>query len=152
MDWPTVSILIVTYDRPVEIRKTIVALSTHLSYPGKLIYHIADDHTPDDAYLPRIKSDFRELVIKYLDIHGVWDSRSDLTRRASLGVVKIYMRSWRHPPRDRILVWFEPNPNGKNIFWEDDGQIITWRPDDKDTLRAIGMLQQALVLDLLGGA
>lgn len=65
MDWPTVSILIVTYDRPTEIRKTILALKIHLLYPGKAVLHIADDHTPDDAYLPTIKSDFRELDISY---------------------------------------------------------------------------------------
>jgi len=65
LDWPTVAILIVTYDRPTEIRRTILALKVHLLYPGKIAWHIADDHTPDENYLPRIASDFQEFDITY---------------------------------------------------------------------------------------
>lgn len=60
MSWPTVSILIMTYDRPKEIRQTINALRKHLKYNGTLLWHIADDGTPE-PYLANIRNDYRDL-------------------------------------------------------------------------------------------
>lgn len=60
MDWPPVTILIVTYDRPREIRLVIDALRRHLSYPGKLRWHLADDNSPD-GYVTQIKRDYVKL-------------------------------------------------------------------------------------------
>lgn len=61
MDWPTVSILIVTYDRPDEIRRTIYALLKNLKYPrDKLLWHLADDSSPGH-YLNEVKSEFKYL-------------------------------------------------------------------------------------------
>lgn len=65
MNWPTVAILIVTYDRPVEIRQTINALRSNIRYPGDLAWHIADDHTPDKAYLTSLKLSYRVLRLTY---------------------------------------------------------------------------------------
>jgi len=60
MSWPTVSILIMTYDRPKEIRQTINALRKHLKYNGTLLWHIADDGTPE-PYLANIRNEYRDL-------------------------------------------------------------------------------------------
>lgn len=61
MDFPQVSVLIVTYDRPKEIRQTIYALLKHLKYPReKLLWHLADDNSPEQ-YLDDIKREFKYL-------------------------------------------------------------------------------------------
>jgi glycosyltransferase involved in cell wall biosynthesis len=63
MELPIVSILIVTYDRPEEIRRTIRALKEHVKYPAdKLRYHLADDSSPG-TYIYDIQQDFKELKI-----------------------------------------------------------------------------------------
>lgn len=59
-NWPTVTILIITWNRPVEIRRTIMALRNNLCYPGPLAWHIADDKSPA-GYLPAVKADFLDL-------------------------------------------------------------------------------------------
>jgi glycosyltransferase involved in cell wall biosynthesis len=65
LDFPTVSIVIITYDRPIEIRKTIDALHKHIKYPkDKLLWHIADDNSPGD-YLFDIRQDFRQIHFSY---------------------------------------------------------------------------------------
>jgi len=61
MELPIVSVLIVTYDRPTEIRKTIRALREHIKYPAdKLRYHIADDSSPGN-YIYDLQQDFKDL-------------------------------------------------------------------------------------------
>ena len=63
MEFPIVSVLIVTYDRPKEIRITIEALRKHIQYPkDKLRYHLCDDSSPGD-YVYHIQEDFRDLGI-----------------------------------------------------------------------------------------
>lgn len=59
-DWPELTILLVTYDRPKEIRRTITALRERVIYPVPLRWHIADDHSPDD-YLDSIQREFTDL-------------------------------------------------------------------------------------------
>lgn len=61
MSWPEVTVLIVTYDRPQEIRRTIDALLERLRYPGdRLRWHLADDGSPQN-YCPEIKRDYPKL-------------------------------------------------------------------------------------------
>ena len=60
MNWPSLTVLLVTYDRPKEIRKTIDALKDRIDYPGKLRWHIADDSSPGN-YLPALFVDYPEL-------------------------------------------------------------------------------------------
>lgn len=53
MDLPEVTVQICTYNRPVELVKTIAALAEYLIYPpDRLNLLICDDHTPD--YLSKI--------------------------------------------------------------------------------------------------
>lgn len=61
MDWPTVGVLIVTWNRPNEIRRAIKALQQHLKYRGKLHWHLADDNSPG-TYLDDIKADFPDIT------------------------------------------------------------------------------------------
>ncbi len=48
-NWPEVTIVVCTYDRPKEIRATLRSLFQHIQYPAdKITWHIADDGTPGD--------------------------------------------------------------------------------------------------------
>ncbi len=55
----TITILIVTYDRPTEIRRTIDALRDKIQYAGPLRWHIADDGSPGE-YVTEIVRDYQE--------------------------------------------------------------------------------------------
>lgn len=49
VDWPDIDLVLITYNRPLEICKTIAALEDKLLYPREhLRYLIADDATPGD--------------------------------------------------------------------------------------------------------
>lgn len=61
-DWPIVTVVIVTYSRPEEIRRTLLALAANLRYPGPLRWHVADDGTGGN-YLPDLARDFPELAL-----------------------------------------------------------------------------------------
>jgi len=58
--WPDVAVQIITYDRPGEIRRVIVALEKYLQYEGKLIWYLADDGSPGN-YILDIQHDFPKL-------------------------------------------------------------------------------------------
>lgn len=60
--WPDIAILIITYDRPKEIRLTIEALQRYLRYEGDLYWRVADDGSPD-GYLRDIRDSFPALNI-----------------------------------------------------------------------------------------
>ena len=61
MALPPLGILIVTYDRPVEIRKVITALTDRIIYPSELLHwHISDDGS-ETEYVPEIQRDFPTL-------------------------------------------------------------------------------------------
>lgn len=73
MEWPLVSIIIVTFYRPEEIRRTITALIQNIQYPEDLLrWHLADDQsskwdgdqagnwTPE-RYLDDVRADFADL-------------------------------------------------------------------------------------------
>jgi len=68
MEWtpPPLTILIVTYDRPREIRATIRALYERaaLLYPGTIHWHIADDGT-GSGYVAGLLHDFPSLDISH---------------------------------------------------------------------------------------
>ena len=55
--WPPVTILLVTYNRPDEIRRTIQGLRQKIRYSGIVRVHVADDGSPA-GYLSAIKNDF----------------------------------------------------------------------------------------------
>ena len=57
MDWPTVTVMLITYDRPEEIRRTIYSLLKNIKYPrDKLLWHISDDNSPGNAEIYYKKS------------------------------------------------------------------------------------------------
>jgi len=58
--WPVVGIMVVTYDRPDEIRRVIVALEKYLKYEGRIIWYLADDGSPG-KYVLDIQHDFPKL-------------------------------------------------------------------------------------------
>jgi len=58
--WPDVAILLVTYNRPIEIRKVINALTANIQYPGKLHWYLADDNSPE-TYLPLLFQEYSRL-------------------------------------------------------------------------------------------
>lgn len=60
MEHPTIAILIITYDRPREIRQTINALKQHVKYDGPIHWHLADDGSPG-LYVEDIKRDYADL-------------------------------------------------------------------------------------------
>jgi glycosyltransferase involved in cell wall biosynthesis len=60
MNWPDVTVLIVTYDRPREIRETVGALLQFITYDGHIHWHIADDSSPG-PYIEDIQRDYAEL-------------------------------------------------------------------------------------------
>ena len=57
MEWPSISVVVVTFDRAAEIRRTLVALRAHLHYEGKLLWHLADDGSVH-GYLTSIEKEF----------------------------------------------------------------------------------------------
>lgn len=71
-DWPMIAVVIVTFYRPEEIRRTIQALDKHVAYPkDRLLWHMADDQSsewegdpvekyPPETYLSDIQRDFSE--------------------------------------------------------------------------------------------
>lgn len=69
-DWPELTILLVTYDRPNEVRRTIHALREHIVYPIPPRWHLADDNSPGD-YLDSIRREFTDLSFS----HSVTDRK-----------------------------------------------------------------------------
>lgn len=55
--WPDVTVLIITYNRPKEIRQVIETLQDKLHYPGEIRWHLADDTSPG-SYVADILRDF----------------------------------------------------------------------------------------------
>ena len=57
---PVVTVLILTYNRPVEVVQTIEALRKRLRYKGELKWHLADDGSPS-GYVASIREQFPDL-------------------------------------------------------------------------------------------
>jgi len=55
------TVILVTYNRPVEIRRTLEALLKHLKFSGVLRWHLADDGTPGE-YIPALLREYPELA------------------------------------------------------------------------------------------
>lgn len=64
MMFPPVTVMIITYNRPNEIRQTIAALHSRIRYVGDVHWHIADDGSPGD-YVNQIVSDFPSLPMTF---------------------------------------------------------------------------------------
>jgi glycosyltransferase involved in cell wall biosynthesis len=69
-NWPDVTVVICTYDRPEEIRTTISSLIANIKYPPEHLYwHIADDGTPSEPNDP-YPYQYTLSLIKYLGDRG----------------------------------------------------------------------------------
>ena len=55
--WPSVTVALITFDRPSEIRRVLESLRTHLHYEGELLWHVCDDGSPLN-YLTSIEKEF----------------------------------------------------------------------------------------------
>jgi glycosyltransferase involved in cell wall biosynthesis len=65
VELPNITVLVVTWNRPKIIRKTIYSLVKHLDYPReKMRWHLADDNSPGD-YVNDILSEFHYLNWSY---------------------------------------------------------------------------------------
>jgi glycosyltransferase involved in cell wall biosynthesis len=62
--FPQLTILIVTYDRPREIRQVIDSLRVHIHYPGPITWHIADDSSPGN-YIADLLNDYKTLAFHH---------------------------------------------------------------------------------------
>ena len=59
---PAIDIVLITYDRYEDIKKTFTALCKNLKYSGKINVYIADDCTPNKDYLPVLEVELDELA------------------------------------------------------------------------------------------
>jgi len=67
-DWPSIDIIVITYDRQADIQRTILTLSEAIDYPAdKLRWLIADDATPGD-YQARLSKTplFKRLACEFV--------------------------------------------------------------------------------------
>jgi glycosyltransferase involved in cell wall biosynthesis len=71
--WPMITILLITYNRPMEIRKVIRALTEKLLYPrDKLLWVICDDGSPQ-GYVQSVVNDFPEIhFVRSITNRGGW--------------------------------------------------------------------------------
>lgn len=58
---PLISIVIITFKRPHEIRQTIQALATHLQYPSDRLQWIISDDCSGNGYLKDLANDLRHI-------------------------------------------------------------------------------------------
>lgn len=65
MNLPNIDLIILTYDRYHEIKKTFEGLCKYLEFDGKINIYIADDSTPDDYYLEALEFDLPSIALKY---------------------------------------------------------------------------------------
>lgn len=66
-NWPEVTILICTYNRPVEIARTVSALTDRLAYSGVLRWLVCDDSSPA-GYTSKLKKSklFKDLGAEFV--------------------------------------------------------------------------------------
>jgi glycosyltransferase involved in cell wall biosynthesis len=75
--WPTLAIVIITYNRRDVLRETLRRLNTHLAYDGPRALVIADDGSDDGT---------AEMLAEYPDAVHVVSSRCGLGVNANAGV------------------------------------------------------------------
>jgi len=63
MIWPDITVVIVTYNRPEEIRKTINALHNHIKYSGQINWLVADDGS-DGTYASDLIKDYTGIGLQ----------------------------------------------------------------------------------------
>lgn len=61
MEWPPISILVVTYNRKNILRETLRKLQDHLYYVGQMHYIVADDGS-DDGTVEMLANEFPQVV------------------------------------------------------------------------------------------
>jgi glycosyltransferase involved in cell wall biosynthesis len=61
--WPPITVLIVTYERPEIIRQVIQRFELYLQYPGKLLWRIADDGS-SPGYVDSLLKEFAHLGLQ----------------------------------------------------------------------------------------
>ena len=86
MTWPDVTVVVVTYHRPQEIRQTLLALREHLHYShydAQLFWHLADDGSPH-GYLTSIENEFPFIDSVSITNRRGWGANVN----AALGQVK----------------------------------------------------------------
>jgi len=92
LEYPPLTILLVTYDRPKEIRRTINALLDSVYYPGRIRLHIADDGSPGD-YVNDLLEEYEEARFSF---------SATITDRGGWG--KNYNNAFRDIDTDYIFV------------------------------------------------
>lgn len=81
MPWPSVAVMLITWNRPREIRRTLTALQEHLRYSGKLHWHIADDGT-GGTYVQDIEADFPDVAFTHtITKRGGWGVNANTAMR-----------------------------------------------------------------------
>lgn len=63
-EWPDVTVLIITWNRPKVVRQVIQVLQEKLHYPGEIRWHLADDTSPG-SYVADILRDFPALQFSH---------------------------------------------------------------------------------------
>jgi glycosyltransferase involved in cell wall biosynthesis len=61
--WPTVTVLVVTYNRPEIVRRVIQRYELYLQYAGKLVWRLADDGSPA-GYVADLQKEFARLNLQ----------------------------------------------------------------------------------------
>lgn len=72
MNYPDITIVIVTYNRSEEIRHTIKALLAHVKYDGHIHWLLADDGSPGN-YVQELVRDFHQIDLRVsTTMRGGW--------------------------------------------------------------------------------
>ena len=71
MNWPDITVAIITYKRPKELRLCLAALQKHLEYKGNIHYLIHDDATGGD-YLPKLRKEYPHMKFISTDKNSGW--------------------------------------------------------------------------------
>ena len=79
MNWPPVTIIIITWNRPREIRQVINALQDHFKYDGEIKWLIADDKSPGD-YVEQLKLQYPFLTFSITN-RGGWGKNANFAMR-----------------------------------------------------------------------
>jgi len=124
--FPPITIIILTYNRPVEVRRTIDALYDYLSYEGELHWLIADNTSPG-SYARDLKHDYKGD--KHFDV--IQNPKGD--------------RNWASNANYAL----SQNTNDLTIMLEDDFVLKT--PIDLSPLAALLITNPSLGLIRLGG-
>lgn len=90
-EWPTVAVLIVTYQRPQEIRATIDALREHLKYKGTLQYTVCDDGSPE-GYIQDLQDDYPDLeLVVSVSLRKGWAGNVNIGMRTCVPANYIFL-------------------------------------------------------------